>query len=104
MTSSESDSRTKPDSNKVAFRPERIPLDTEIEFIADFDLLKAEGINISEGGIAFEIKGGLPFEMRFKFEGQDQTYQAELVWMKRLPHGGYRMGLKFVGRGPETEF
>ena len=85
-------------------RPERHPFDADIEFIADFDILKAKGINISEGGLAFEISGGLPFEMRFEAEGEEKTYQAELVWMKRLPDGGYRMGLKFLNERQEKGF
>ena len=104
MTSSDSGNQIITDGDKIVSRPERVPMDGDIEFIADFDLLQAKGINISEGGIAFEITGGLPFEMRFKVKGQDQTFQAELVWMKRLPSGGYRMGLKFIGQGPETDF
>ena len=104
MTNSASDDSGKPDKSQVVSRPHREPLDTDIEFIGDFDILEAKGINISEGGIAFEIAGGLPFEMRFKVEGRERDYRAELVWMKRLPGGGYRMGLKFVEPGGKQGF
>ncbi len=101
MSNSASDGQGKSNQEQIVSRPERLPLEAQIEFIGDFDILKAKGINISEGGIAFEIEGGLPFEMRLAVDEQNKTYRAELVWMKRLPHGGYRMGLKFVGEGGE---
>ena len=101
MSNSASDDQGKKSSQEIVPRLERLPLDGDIEFIGDFDILQAKGINISEGGIAFEIEGGLPFEMRFQAEDETKTYRAELVWMKRLPHGGYRMGLKFVGESEE---
>ncbi len=99
MTNSQSDGPGKEQEAQVVHRPERLPLDADVEFIGDFDVLQAKGINISEGGIAFEVEGGLPFEMRFNSGEENTEYRAELVWMKRLPSGGYRMGLKFVGQG-----
>jgi hypothetical protein len=77
-------------------RQPRTPLDSDVELIADFDLVEAKGINISEGGLAFELPTGLPFEMRIKKGGHNGAFKAELVWMKRLPDGAYRMGLKFA--------
>lgn len=101
MSNSAPEDKCKKGQEEIVIRPERIPLDGDIEFIGDFDILKAKGINISEGGVAFEVENGLPFEMRFQVDDETKTYRAELVWMKRLPHGGYRMGLKFVGECEE---
>ena len=43
----------------------RVDLNADIEAIGDFDILKAKGIEISEGGICFEIEEELPFELQF---------------------------------------
>lgn len=92
---SDKSSDNSPETKSVDERKPRRPLTTTVEFISDFDILEAKGINVSEGGLAFEIEGGLPFEMRISKKGDLQNYRGELVWMKRLPSGGYRMGFKF---------
>ena len=77
-------------------RTQRERLQTSIEFIADFDVLAAEGINLSPGGICFELREPLPFEMRFTLTGRTRQHRAYLAWMKLLPEGGCRCGFKFV--------
>ncbi len=69
---------------------------THVEFIADFDIVEARGINISEGGICFALDEDLPFEMRFELDGKLHQHRAHLVWLKRLPEGGYNFGFMFV--------
>jgi hypothetical protein len=75
-------------------------LDAEIEFIGDFDIVKASGINISKGGICFEISESLPFSIRFKEGGQTHDFRGNLVWMDRLPGRKYRFGFSFAA--PES--
>lgn len=77
-------------------RPPRVALDADIEFMGDFDIVQAKGINISEGGICFSVKEDLPFEIRFERDGQLETRRAHFVWAKRLETGGYHLGFKFV--------
>jgi len=77
-------------------RSDRKDLHTHIEFITDFDIVEARGINISEGGISFELHEDLPFEMRFEYQGIPHHHRANLVWIKRLPSGGFRFGLMFI--------
>jgi len=77
-------------------RIERQELRTHIEFITDFDIVEAKGINISDGGISFELYEDLPFEMRFDYQGEPHHHRANLVWIKRLPFGGFRFGLMFT--------
>ncbi len=85
-------------------RPDQIPKDrsprteinASIEFIADFDIVEAKGINLSESGICFELDEDLPFEMQFSLEGKTHRYRARLVWVKRMCKGGYRFGLQFI--------
>jgi len=74
----------------------RVALDADIEFMGDFDIVQARGINISEGGICFSVKEDLPFEIRFERDGQLETRRAHFVWAKRLETGGYHLGFKFV--------
>lgn len=85
-------------------RPLRRPLEAEVEFIGDFDVLRARGVNISDEGICFEVQEELPFEMRFALQGQLQTKRAHCVWVRRLPAGGYHLGLRFVPPKPGAEF
>ena len=77
-------------------RPPRVELDADIEFMGDFDIVQAKGINISEGGICFAVKDDLPFEIRFERQGKWETRRAHFVWAKRLSSGGYHLGFKFV--------
>ena len=77
-------------------RQKRVELQTDIEFIGDFDIVRAKGVDLSEGGICFEVSEALPFEMQFELEGEKHRHRAHLVWMKRLRNGGYRFGFRFV--------
>lgn len=85
-------------------RPPRLPLDSDVEFMGDFDVLRAKGVNISEEGICFEVHEDLPFEMRFDLDGKTQARRAHCVWVRRLPAGGYHFGLRFVSPKPGGEF
>lgn len=81
---------------ELSRRQERKGLRANIEFITDFDIVDARGIDISEGGISFELFEELPFELRFELENRLHHYRANLVWVKRIPEGGFRFGLMFV--------
>lgn len=80
-----------------AQRSERVPLRTSIELIADFDLLKVSGMNLSQTGIGFETDEPLMFEMRFTHGDQVHEHRAKLVWMQRGDDGVSRLGLEFAG-------
>ena len=69
---------------------------THVEFIADFDVIEANAINISQGGICFAIDEDLPFEMRFNLNGELHQHRGHLVWVKRMPQDGYHFGLMFT--------
>ncbi|MFP4348946.1 MAG: PilZ domain-containing protein [Thermodesulfobacteriota bacterium] len=89
-------SKKKTGSDRLESRPPRQEIRTHVEFIADFDVIEARGINISEGGICFELDEDLPFEMRFELDGKLHQHRANLVWVKRSSGGGYLFGLMFV--------
>lgn len=83
-------------STQLDERPHREPLDADIEFIGDFDVVSARGIDVSPGGVCFEVDESLAFEMRYTANGEVQTHRAHLAWLQRLPQGGYRFGFEFV--------
>jgi hypothetical protein len=85
-------------------RSPRIELNSDIEFIADFDIVRAKGINISESGICFQIGHDLPFELQFKLVDDLHRYRAKLIWVKRCHEGGYRIGLQFIPPEPFPQF
>lgn len=85
-------------------RSQRLPLDARIEFIGDFDVALARGVDHSAGGLCFELDDDLPFEMRFSLDGQEQMRRARCVWLRRKPEGGYFIGLEFIEPEPGENF
>lgn len=77
-------------------RTPRSALLAPITFIGNFSLVQAQGIDLSEGGVCFEVAEDLPFEMEFEIDGEVHQHQGILVWMKKLESGGSRWGFKFV--------
>jgi len=86
-----------PDTEKpLSSRLQREELPTTIQFIGDFGLVQAQGIDWSEGGIGFELPEPIFFDMAFAFEGKTHHHRAQLVWMKTLANGRYCFGFQFV--------
>lgn len=80
----------------VKVRAARKPMHANIEFIGDFDLLEAEGVDISDSGICFELHTPLPFDMQFEQDGQRIRKHARLIWVKQLEGDRSRLGLHFI--------
>jgi hypothetical protein len=85
-------------SGRLSAAQIRKKINAEIEFIADFDLIKAKAVNISTGGICFETSSSLPFEMRFQHNGKTVSRRAKLIWLKHKKRSGYTFGLKFISK------
>ena len=85
-------------------RQPRKKLKADIEFIGDFDLIKAKAVNISDSGICFKTSSNLPFEMRYQYDGQTVSRRAHLIWLKHEKKNGYNFGLKFVTRKKYPQF
>ncbi len=85
-------------------RQPRKKLKADIEFIGDFDLIKAKAVNISDSGICFKTSSNLPFEMRYQHDGQTVSRRAHLIWLKHENKNGYNFGLKFVTRKKYPQF
>jgi hypothetical protein len=82
----------------------RNAISADIEFIGDFDVIKARGVNISEGGICLKLSDNLPFEFQFYRDNTLHQYRAQLVWLKKLPTGEYHFGFKFIDDEPLPSF
>ena len=77
-------------------RNDRRDIEAEIKFIGDFGLTQASAVNLSPGGMCFEVAEEIPFEMEFEFEGDVHQHRAHLVWMKPTGGGGSQLGFRFV--------
>ena len=78
------------------FRSDRRDIEAEIKFIGDFGLTQASAVNLSPGGMCFEVAEEIPFEMEFELEGEVHQHRAHLVWMKPTESGGSQLGFRFV--------
>jgi len=97
--------KTKPAGQKKVKRgASRDSLTADIEFIGDFDVIKARGVNISEGGICLRLNDNLPFEFQMYRHGKLERYRAYPVWLKQLKTGEYHFGFKFIDDEPLPEF
>ena len=90
------DAQTK--SEELNAQQTRKKLNSDLEFIGDFDLIKAKVVNVSDSGICFKTKVNLPFEMRYQHNGQTVSRRAHLIWLKHEKKSGYIFGLKFVNK------
>ena len=84
------------DTEPETSRTQRNAIRTPITFIGNFSLVQAQGIDLSEGGVCFEVSEDLPFEMEFEINGETHQHKGALVWMKTLANGSSRWGFKFV--------
>ena len=76
-------------------RSTRNEIETTIQFIGDFGLVKAKGLDLSNGGIGFELEEDIPFDMEFEVDGDLHQHRAYTVWMQRLKNGCSRFGFQF---------
>ena len=77
-------------------RSDRKEIKTSIQFIGDFGLVEARGLDISDSDIDFEIEEGIPFDMEFEIDEQLHQHRARMVWMQRLNNGRSRFGFQFT--------
>jgi TolA-binding protein len=99
-TIAEAQTKTK---NLQARQP-RKEIKADIEFIGDFDLIRAKAVNISASGICFKTSANLPFEMRYQHNGQTISRRAHLIWLRHEKKNGYNFGLKFVNKKKYPQF
>ena len=96
--------KTAPSKTPGARGGNRVPLKATIECIGAFDLIKAKAVNVSGTGISFKTSGDLPFEMRYKQNGETVSRTAHLIWVKHTEKDGYYFGLQFVDEKTLPQF
>ena len=62
-------------------------MQTPIAFVANFDPVHAQGVDVSDSGICYETSEDLQFELEFETEGQAHQYTAHLAWMQKTAAG-----------------
>ena len=77
-------------------KTERHDLEATIEFIGDFDVVHAQGIDWSDTGICFETLEPIYFEMRVSTDQEQRTFRAKLAWIKSDVEQKMRWGFEFV--------
>ena len=77
---------------------------TKVEYIADFDVIKAGSIDISEKGMRFEVREPLVFDMQFEWQGKIYHHRAQLGWAKRKQGTRAQFGVEFVNAEDEVLF
>jgi len=77
-------------------RPARRPTKTPIAFVANFNLVHAQGVDVSDTGICFETAEDLQFEMEFEVDGASHQHTAHLIWMRKTESGRSRWGFELA--------
>ncbi len=77
-------------------RSARRPTQTPIAFVANFNLVHAQGVDVSDKGICFETDQDLQFEMEFEVDGASHQHTAHLVWMRKTETGRSRWGFELA--------
>jgi len=76
-------------------RPPRHILKSEVELAGEFDVLEAEGVDISDTGLCFDLRKPLIFDVRFMYKEKLHEKRCSLVWMKQIDNGSSRLGFHF---------
>jgi hypothetical protein len=77
-------------------REERRPFEGTFTFSGDFDEVEARGVDLSSGGVCFEIGGDLPFSLQVRQGEEVIERSASLAWAQRLGDGKCRFGFEFT--------
>ena len=76
----------------------RRPTQTPIEFVANFELVHAQGVDVSASGVCFETSENLEFELEFEADGETHQHTAHLAWMRKVSSGNIRWGFELVSK------
>ncbi len=85
------------DQNQSRRQFPRIEIQAQVEFFVDADIVSAETLDISDGGL--RITTHEPVKTTLKVtekSGEVQEHQAEMIWAKRNPDDHMIFGLKFI--------
>lgn len=77
-------------------RTERKPVRAEVEFYVGDAIMKAISVNVSEGGIRFDMEEPIKICLRMEMDGQLINREAQIVWARRMPTGGVTYGFEYT--------
>ncbi|MCP3920295.1 MAG: PilZ domain-containing protein [bacterium] len=75
-----------------------------VQFVAELDVVDAEGIDRSDEGVQLALSRPMRFNLRLEEDEEHVARSAELVWSRRQPDGWTRMGFQFVEAHPSSAF
>jgi hypothetical protein len=81
-------------------REERAPYDGVISFTGEVENVLAHGVDLSEGGVCFEVQQDLDFTLRMMLGDDDTRRKAKLAWAQRMGDGRTRFGFEFTDEEP----
>ena len=74
-------------------------IQAQVEFFVDADIVPAETIDISEGGLQITTLEPVQTTLRvIEKSGKMMEYQAEMIWARRNPDEKMTFGLKFIDK------
>ena len=81
-------------------RPEAV----RVQFVPEFQQLRAQGIDRSDDGVQIQLSSALRFNLQLKEDSDHVRRCAELVWARRQEDGSIRLGFNFVESHPRSAF
>ena len=85
------------ESRRQCRQSPRVEIKARVEFFIDADIVPAETIDISDGGLRITTREPVKATLRItEKNGKVQDYQAEMVWAKRNPNERMTFGLEFI--------
>ncbi|MBN2808230.1 MAG: PilZ domain-containing protein [Deltaproteobacteria bacterium] len=81
----------------------RVGIKAQVEFFVDADIVTAETIDISDGGLRITTQVPVKATLRLtEKNGRISEYQAEMIWARRNPDEQMTFGLKFIDGGDKV--
>ena len=75
----------------------RVEIKAQVEFFVDADIVSADTIDISDGGLRITTREPLKTTLRVtENDGKIQEYLAEMVWARQDHDEKMIIGLKFI--------
>ena len=74
---------------------ERKKIEEQARFDVDLKAIEATLVDVSDGGLRFDVQGPLRAKLRMKVNGIETLYDAKLVWTKNYSDGRTAIGLEF---------
>lgn len=75
---------------------EREPVNAEVKFFVVNDLLDAQALDLSAGGIRFQTQQPIRIRLRMTVDGETREQEAELVWAERQDGDSVSYGFEFA--------